>query len=79
MNINNTISKIKEARKDALKERRYAEADGNSDYVFGMVMLVAWIKQYFFLNKKQKRKKLRKQAKKRKNSTNINYKLSQGQ
>lgn len=66
MNINNTISKIKEARKDALKERRYAEADGNSDYAFWDGYISGMDQAIFLLEQKVEKKKAKKASKKEK-------------
>lgn len=66
MNINNTISKIKEARKDALKERRYAEADGNSDYAFWDGYVSGMDQAIFLLEQKLEKKKIKKEKKKEK-------------
>lgn len=66
MNINNTISKIKEARKDALKERRYAEADGNSDYAFWDGYVSGMDQAIFLLEQKVEKKKAKKASKKEK-------------
>lgn len=66
MNINNTISKIKEARKDALKERRYAEADGNSDYAFWDGYISGMDQAIFLLQQKVEKKKAKKASKEEK-------------
>lgn len=66
MNINNTISKIKEARKDALKERRYAEADGNSDYAFWDGYISGMDQAIFLLEQKVEKKRAKKASKKEK-------------
>lgn len=66
MNINNTISKIKEARKDALKERRYAEADGNSDYAFWDGYVSGMDQAIFLLEQKVEKKRAKKASKKEK-------------
>ena len=66
MNINNTISKIKEARKDALKERRYAEADCNSDYAFWDGYVSGMDQAIFLLEQKVEKKRAKKASKKEK-------------
>lgn len=66
MNINNTISKIKEARKDAMKERRYAEADGNSDYAFWDGYVSGMDQAIFLLEQKVEKKRAKKASKKEK-------------
>lgn len=66
MNINNTISKIKEARKDAMKERRYAEADGNSDYAFWDGYISGMDQAIFLLEQKVEKKRAKKASKKEK-------------
>lgn len=66
MNIQNKINKIKEAKKDAVEERRYSEADGNSEYAFwdGYVNGIDYA--IFILEESVAKKKAKKQIKKEK-------------
>jgi len=70
MNIQNKISKIKEARKDAMSARKYAEADGNSDYAFWDGYVNGMDYAIFILEeavaKKKAKKKVKKENKKKK-------------
>lgn len=66
MNFKNTIDKIKEARKDALKEKKYAEADGNSDYAFWDGYVSGMDQAIFLLEQKLNEKKTKKENKKKK-------------
>lgn len=71
MNIQNKISfyfivKIKEARKDAASARKYAEADGNSDYAFWDGYVNGMDYAIFILEEAVAKEKIKKKVKKEK-------------
>lgn len=66
MNLKNLIDILKETRTDATKERKYAEADGNSDFAFWDGYVCAMDQAIFLVEQKVEKKKAKKKSKKEK-------------
>jgi|GEM_PF-6145127 len=66
MNIQNKISKIKEARKDAMTAREYSEADGDLDCAFWDGYVNGMDYAIFILEEAVAKKKAKKKVKKEK-------------